>query len=351
MIIREAVDQDNLALQELQVRCPQSAKSIVSVTNTPDFFARAKAYENYKVYVACENDRIIGSSACAIRNAVVNGEVKPIAYGFQAFTSPEHRRKGVESQLHQHRLKYAAHHGAVLLYGLVMDGNMPAIRYAERDGSKLHRALTMTGLLVFKEVKVPDIGKVRQARSDDLEVVAELLNSTWIGYEMYEPTSAEGLFRFIERTPAYELENLLVLEKNGIIVACLGYWDWSQVMRVTMNSIDFKMRTMGCLLWIAGLLVPVPRPIKPGDTLKQVMLTPIGYREPEYFSALLKYMNNHVLQRGTEQMFCICEHNHPILRSIGGFIRIDTTMNLYCKPLSADGVLADRPVFIDGTDL
>jgi GNAT superfamily N-acetyltransferase len=351
MIIREATQDDNLGLQDLQARCSQAAKSIVSIANTPDFFARAKAYEQYKVYAACEDDQIIGSSACAIRNATVNGEVKPVAYGFQALTSPEYRRRGVESQLQRHRLEYAVQQGAVLLYGLVMDGNTPAMRYAERDGAKRHRALVMPGLLVYKEMRAPALGDVRQAGPEDLEEVANLLNSTWKGYELYEPASAEGITRFIHRTPAYDLDNLMVLEKDGNILACLGYWDWSQVMRVTMESISFKMRAMGWMLRIAGVFRSVPRPVKPGDTLKQVMLTPIGFKERTHLSALLRHVNNHVLQRGTEQIFCVCERDHPMLKSMGGFIRIDTTMNLYFKSLADDGFLANRPVYIDGIDL
>jgi hypothetical protein len=64
MEIREAVPDDNDALQELQARCPQGTDLIVSIVNTPDFFARAKAYTSYKVYLASEGNRILGSTVC-----------------------------------------------------------------------------------------------------------------------------------------------------------------------------------------------------------------------------------------------------------------------------------------------
>ena len=119
MDIREAVPDDNDALQELQARYPQGTDLIVSIVNTPDFFARAKAYKSYKVYIAYKGNRILGSTACGLRNAVVNGEVSRVGYGFQAFVAPEHRRKGVASQLHQYREEYAAQQGAVFFYTLV----------------------------------------------------------------------------------------------------------------------------------------------------------------------------------------------------------------------------------------
>jgi len=62
MNIREATPKDNHELQGLQAKCPQGSKFVVSLINTPDFFARAKAYGSSKVYVASGEERIIGSN-------------------------------------------------------------------------------------------------------------------------------------------------------------------------------------------------------------------------------------------------------------------------------------------------
>ncbi len=101
MNIREALPADNDELQQLQAKCPQGKTIIVSIVNTPDFFARAKAYRFYKIFVASEDNRIIGSAACAIRKGVLNGEVNRIGYEFQYFTSPDFRGRGVAKQLHK----------------------------------------------------------------------------------------------------------------------------------------------------------------------------------------------------------------------------------------------------------
>ena len=88
MDIREAVPEDNDALQALQAKCPQGTDLVATVINTPDFFSRAKAYKIYKVYVACEGKRILGSTACGFKDVIVNGNVKRVGYGFQAFVAP-----------------------------------------------------------------------------------------------------------------------------------------------------------------------------------------------------------------------------------------------------------------------
>jgi len=351
MDIREAVSDDNDALKELQAKCPQGTDLIASVVNTPDFFARAKAYEPFKVYIAYEGNHILGSTAVGLKNAVVNGKLRRVGYGFQAFVPPEHRRKGVASRLHQHREDFAFQQGAVLFYTLVLEKNTPAMRYIEHRGFKLHRTVVMPALAVYKEMGTSSGGNVRPAQLGDLVSLAELANETWKDFELYEPESAEGLSEFIQRTPGYSIDNLLVFEKEGNINAFLGYLDWSQIMRITVQAMSLKMRTMGFMIKVAGLFRPMPRFIKPGDTLKQIMVTLVGFKDPLDFSLLLRRLNNLALQRGIEQIFCIFDRNSVILKSLGKFIHIDTAVNLYVKYLQQEELIAEKPVFIDGVDM
>ncbi|NOR48458.1 MAG: GNAT family N-acetyltransferase [Methanosarcinaceae archaeon] len=351
MNIREAVSDDNKELQKLMAKCPQGTKFIVSVVNTPDFFARAKAYESYKVYVAYEGDQIIGSMAYAMRDAIVNGNNCSVGYIFQGFTSPHHRRKGVASQLYHHIENQLIQHGAVLSYGLIMEDNQSSIRLIEGEGFKLHRTLDLSILLVYKEMDISSTIKIRPISSEDLAEVAKLLNETWQGFDLYETTSADALASFISRTPAYSFDNLFVLEDQGEIVACLGFWNWSQITSLTVKALSLKLRMIGLLLDIIRYFRPMPRSINSGSVLKQMVLTPIGFKNPRYLSMLLKYLNNLAFQRGIEQIFCFCKRNHVLLCSMKGFIRIDEKVYLYIKPLHENILLSDQPVFINGIDL
>lgn len=351
MDIREARADDNLELQELQARCPQGTTLIVSTVNTPDFFARAKVYEDYKVYVACENNRIIGSAACAIRDAVVNGKVTKVGHGFQAFVDPEYRGRRIAGQLHQVRENYLRQRGAVLSYTLIMEGNIPSMRYIARQGFKRHRTLVMPGIMVYKEMDTKNRGRVRLIVPEDLPAVANLVNETWQDYELHEPMTADSLARLVARTPAYSYDNILVLEENSQITACLGFWDWSQVMQITVKALSLKMRATGFLLNMVRIFRPIPRGPKAGDILKQMVLTPIGFRDREYLTALLRHVNNRAFFKGIQQMFCLCERGHPLLSSLKGFIHVDTAMHIYIKPLRDDVSLADQPVFTNGLDL
>jgi GNAT superfamily N-acetyltransferase len=332
MYIRDAMPDDNEELQELQGQCPMGTSLVVSTVNTPDFFARAKAYESWKVIVACENSRIVGSAACAVHKGVVNGSISRLGYEFQYFTSPEYRNRGIARQLRETIEDHLTRHGAALTYCLIMEGNLPSVRLFEGQGFSLHRDLVVPCLVVHGEMDAASRGKVRPVALEDLVAVAELLNETWQGFELYEPASADGLAQFIERTPAYSFDDLLVLEDRGQILACLGCWDWSRITRITVEEGSFGT-------------------LKPGDILNQMVLTPIGFNDPECLSPLLRHVNNEALLRGIQQIFCICERDHVLLDSMSGFIRFDVGIHLYVKPFQQGVLMGDQPVFVNEVDL
>lgn len=351
MQIREATPDDNEELIALQAKCSQGTSLVVSTVNTPDFFARAKAYEWYKVYVACEENTIIGSAACAIRESLINDHACRVGYEFQYFTSPDHRGKGVARRLQGHIEDYLTGKNAVLSYLLIMEGNLPAKRLFESQGFRLHRTLVMPILAVYKEMDIGVDGKIRPMRSEDLAVVAELLNNTWQDHDLYVPTSAEALARFVNRTPAYSLSNIVVLEDHEKILACLGFWDWSQVAQITVKSLSLRLRMTVMLVDIIGYFRPVPRLAKAGTALRQWCLTPIAFSSPEHLRPLFRYLNNRALEAGIEQIFCLCERRHPLLTGMKGLFRRDVAMHLYAKPLQQNGAIGQKPVFIDGIDL
>jgi GNAT superfamily N-acetyltransferase len=349
MYIREAVPEDNRELQQLQEQCPQGTSLIVSNVNTPDFFARVKGYEDYKVYVACEEKRILGSGACAMRDAIVNGKKRPVGYEFQYFTSPDHRRRNIATQLRCQIEEHLTQRGAQLSYALIMEGNLPSMRLFENEGFKSHRTLLMTVLAVRKEMDLLSEGKVRPIQFQDFVKVAELLNRTWQGRELYEPVSADTLGEFIHRTPAFSQDSLLVLEDKGEILACLGGWDWREVMKVTVKALSRKLKMTGWVLTTTRIL---PRFPKPGESMKQMMLTLIGFKEPEHLAVLLRHMNNQALRSGIEQIFCVCQQDDVLLKSMKKFIRVNTALHLYTKPLAPDIFLSDEaPVFVNGIDM
>lgn len=351
MYIREAAPNDNEELQQLQARCPQGTTLIVSTVNTPDFFARVKAYNDYQVYVAVEDNHIVGSTACALRNAMVNGKEEKVGHVFQTFVDPDYRGRRIAGQMHQFREGYLRQKNAVLAYSLIIGGNLPSMRYVSRESFQHHRTIVMPGIAVFKDMPVESSHKIRTAVAGDLPAIAGIINETWQKYELYEPKSAEQLLHFINRTPGYDLDNLFLLEESENILACLGFWDWSRVMRIKVEQLNTKMKLVKLLADLARFFRPTPSMPQTGELLKQIMLTPIGFKHPKYLAPLLKHINNLARQKAIGLIYCVCEQGHPLLSSMRGFARMDTPIHVYVKYLLGNAILGNKPLFIDGIDL
>ena len=351
MHIREATQNDNEELQQLQARCPQGTTLVVSTVNKPDFFARVKAYSDYKVYVAVEDNHIVGSTACALRSAMVNGTEEKVGHVFQAFVDSDYRGRRIAGQMHQAREEYLRQKGAVLAYSIILEGNLPSMRYIGREGFKRHRTMVMPVLAVFREMSIELGYEIRTAAEDDLPAVASLINETWQNHELYEPKSAEGMLQFIARTPGYDFSNLFLIKEHGDILACLGFWDWSQVMRIRVEKLSTKMKFIKLFTELARLFRPMPSMPSAGELIKQIMLTPIAFKRPEYLALLLRHINNLALQKDIGYIYCVCEQGNPLLSAMRGFAHVDTAIHVYIKYFRENTMLGDKPLFIDGIDL
>jgi GNAT superfamily N-acetyltransferase len=348
--VRAAIAGDNQALQDLQAQCPMGASLIVSAVNTPDFFARAKAYERYQVFVACYNDRIIGSAAAAIREAMINGDQRRIGYEFQYFTSPDYRKQGVAEMLHRRIEDYFNNERIVHTFLVIMEGNTPSIRFFERQGFKLYRTLAMPTVFSYRTVEVPPVGQVRPITPEDMADVAELLNETWKGYDFYEPHTPQSLGCFIDRTPAFTYNDFVVLENRNKIFACVGAWDWSQITKLNVKALSFRLKMINFLMDFVSHFRPMPRPVKPGTTLRQWGLTLLGFKAPEYLAALIRHLNNVATQKEIDQILCVCERDHEILHALKGLFHVNVGIHLYVKPFDTEWNAKNR-VFLNGIDL
>lgn len=352
MYIREATPDDGGALQALQAQCPMGASLVISTVNTPDFFSRAKAYAWYKVYVACEGDEIIGSAACATHPALLQGQAIKVGYEFQYFVSPQHRRRGVGRALHTQIEATLRAEGAALIQLVAIEGNIPSMRLFESVGFEPVQTLVMPGLIPYKVMPEPEgPGVIRPARPEDFPAILALRDVVWGQDALYEPLSESNLAQQIERMPAYSLDDVWVLEADGEILGCFGAWDWSQITRIEVQALSWKLQWIGLGLTVGGWFARLPQGVKVGDVLKQVVLTPFAWKDLSALNYLLRWVNNDCVRRGVGQVFCVVAPGHPLLANLKGFIHIDTQVHVYVKMLQERPWPGTVPLYLDGRDL
>lgn len=92
--VREARPEENDGLIALDAACSMGEAVALRFDRSPDFFARAAAYERAIVLVAEVAGRLVGVGAAAIKVLRVGGIVGPWAYLFDLRVAPEARRGG-----------------------------------------------------------------------------------------------------------------------------------------------------------------------------------------------------------------------------------------------------------------
>ncbi len=350
MEVRPAIEDDGPALRELQARCPQGVGLVTSLVNTPDFFARAKAWPQHQVFVAHHHGRLAGAASCAWRRALLGGQEKLLGYEFEYFVAPEARRQGVARALHHTVAEHLRAQGVSLSYLLIMEGNRPSAALFESLGFSLHRDLEMAVISVYRQVAEPP-GQVRPAGREDLPVVAELLDRTWQGHDFFAPLGALELERLLTSTPAHGLEQLWLYEEGHDLKACLGVWDWSRITRITVLSVPWRLRLLGRTLDLLRWLRPLPQGPRRGEVLRQWCLLPMGFAEPQDLAPLLARVLNLARAQGIGSLFCLGSPGDKLLSALGGHFRIPVKMHLCCKPLSEDALPGQAPLHLDGSHL
>jgi len=133
-LIREATGDDNDALNELQRKCPMGTSFVLGVDSSPDYFARSRPFKDWHVFVAVENNTIVGSAAFAAKDIYVEDRQIKTAYEYGFIVDPLHRRKGIAKKLQRHIEQIALENNVDLLHLDIIEDNVPSVSLFSKMG-------------------------------------------------------------------------------------------------------------------------------------------------------------------------------------------------------------------------
>lgn len=330
--IRDAVNTDDTALVDLQKRCPMGSSLILQLDSSPSFFNRSRHQMENHVVVAVEDGNIIGSGSCAVMEKRVNEKILRTAYNYNLMVDSNHRRKGIAMLLSERREEIAREQDCDLIFSHITEGNIPSIRLQERKGFMHIKDSTSYVLMVYKPHKLSTDTKIRPAVKTDLPQIVDLINNTHNEYDLYKPHTIDEFSELVEKRSHYNLQNILVYEAEGTIEACLGFWDYNNVVKMTVLQLSRKNRLMSSFLTFLGLFTRMPTVPSPGQVMKQYFLQDVGFTRPEYLAELVKYLNNLALENDI-QYLTIMGVEEPISEVLSKFMKTTSTDHIYAKPL------------------
>jgi len=347
--VREATRNDNEALLELQKKCPMGVDFVVAIDSSPDYFARSKPYENWHVFVAVENQHIIGSIACAIQDTLIRDKPVKAAYLYGMMVDPAQRRAGVASQLQKHVEDYATKQKADLCHLLIMEQNMPSIKLCRKMGFSRIKDCLRFSLMVYKPEKLQNDATIRPMTAADVKDVVVMTNETYRDHDFYNPYTEETFQDYLQKLPQDGQENLLVLKKGENIQACLGYWDYTKVIRERVQKLNIRLKALSLPIRFLSFFTKMPKIPEPGETLKQWYLFPMACKDATALTELIKHVNNLALDSNITMLATALDDQSPIISVLSKFRNVQTKLHYFIKPMRKPKISLpkERKLYID----
>jgi GNAT superfamily N-acetyltransferase len=352
-MVREADEGDNDALNELQKKCPMGTSLVLGVDSSPDYFARSRPFKDWHVFVAVENDTIAGSAAFAISDTCVGGRQVKTAYEYGFIVDPLHRRKGIAEKLQKHIEHIALDNGVDLLHLDIIEDNTPSISLFSKMGFEKAKDCMTISLMPYKRQRIAAEGNIRSMEEADVDDVTGLLNEMYRGYDFFAPFEPKDFVQYLGRIPHFGFHNILVLEDNGELEACLGIWEYDKVRKYIVEKLNWRLSLQTYLIRMIGLFTRMPCIPKPGEPLLSYNLATVAYRKPESMLELLKKAVNIALDNKINFIHVTIDPSCPVATALSQF-RYQTRMKIHVltKPLKRERFPSgERKIYIDVAEM
>jgi len=351
--IREADEADNDALLGLQKKSPMGANLILAVDSSPDYFARSKPYDNWRVFVATENQKIIGSGACAIKELFVQGKPVKTAFEYGFIIDPQERRKGIATQLQKHIEDFAHHQGIDLLHLFILEENMPSINLFKKMGFERIKDCLTVSIMVYKEENMQNDTNTKNIDNANIEDIVSMINETYRDYAFYNSFDKTSFQQYTKRLPHYNQEDILVFQQGENVKACLGFWDHSQITRISPEKAPLKLKALLYMTKLLSLFAKMPKIPEIGKTIKQWYLFPIAFRDATALTELLKQVDNIALRNDVDMLTMTLDSDSPIISVLSKFRNIKVKTHYFFKSLGQIdlSVMKEKKLYIDVADI
>lgn len=347
MEIRDANPSDNEKLIELQRMSPMGRALIIQLDGSPDYFNRSRGYKDWHVIVAEENEEILGTAAYAVQDTILGGEKVTMVYEYSFMVHPDTRRRGLASILHKEIED--RNPNADYLHLNITEDNVESDAFFTKMGFTPVRSCAVNMLMAYKEFKT-DSYRIRQMKDGDIPVVVDLINETYMGYELFTPFKEESFRAHYKRLPFFNLDDIYVYE-NDAIRAIAGLWNYNKIMSITMLGYDYKRNMMRRAVNFVGHLVALPRMPNIGEEMSNGYLTPMAYSDPGSAKQLLLHMLNIARTRGISLVSAILDKDSPVNEILNDIWCVEGGFTKYIKPLSGKNISELGKFFIDVKDV
>ncbi len=319
-LIRPFEESDNAKMLDIEKLCPQgNGKYAMGIDKSPDAIARYELYENWKVFVAEEDGKVVGWIGWTVKHGPIQGET--YVYLTEVMMHPEFQRKGIATKLVMEVEKDARETGSGYIYCYIFEPNDASQALFGKLGYSNMGKFKPCAIPAYKKTNIAQKFEIERINKNDIPDVVNLINSYYTGRAHFVPYTPESFESYVNGIPAYGLENFWVVKDGGNIVACAGLWDCSVLGEICFTNEPLIVGVMGGVFRILSLFGKMPKIPTEGEYFKAHYVTDHAF-EPESSDAmsnLIGYFNNILVDAERDVFVFILDLNDSLFEIIKKF--------------------------------
>jgi ribosomal protein S18 acetylase RimI-like enzyme len=347
--IRVADDADNAELLDLEKMCPQGTSLVLQFDRSPDFFLRSRVYDNYKIYVAEEEGKIVGTVGATLKEFNMGEEVVKGFYIYDLRVHPTFRGRGIGSKLVQQAV--AEGNEADLAYGHIMEGNHPSIALFKRLGfQNIHDHMLLNVPLYKRQEQTAN--KVRKMTRDDVPSVVDLINEHYRNHDFFAPLNIDNFLKRTRQLTDHGLQSTQIVEAENRIVACAGLWDYSRILRPSILRVTARLKMLTYILKFANLFTNTMKLPSVGEFFRLMYVTDLAFtEETDSVKELIKNCFSLSYCCGCNFLVFPLDPLDPAIPLIAKYRPTRILYHIYAKSLKEKILSTQRMIYVDAMDL
>ena len=286
---------DNEEALAMERQCVQG-KSMAFSFQRPSFHARSEVYENYKIYCAKINNKLVGISAGGEKFVTLHRNRIRTVYFYDLRIHPDYRHRGIAKYLNDAVVESFGTN-VNCYYSLIAGQNIRAFEIARKGfGAEVVIPLTFMIFPVFKELSLESRHEISDA--------AEIHKSF-----MEQKEKLEFVPNFSEK----KLTGYVKSFKNKNNFSGCSIWTNENLLCERVEKIPFHFQIYRTISNFIRPFIRLPVIPKKYETLKSWFLFDF-YTENNYSAhQLLCHINNFALSKGKTFLYILIQNDDPIL--------------------------------------
>ncbi len=283
---RLATYEDNQQLITLTASTGMAGETAIRIDRNPDFFSLLKMRGETKVFIALDDDTIIGSLCVTLQQVYVGGQVFPLQYIGDFKVAVAYRNQGIGLQLCNEMADYVISQGADLAFLNASKGNTKPISFFKnRPNVPDFENIGLFNIHQFigkKKKTFHPHYKIEVAAADEETIT--FLNSYYSKYEMGSVITKEKLAG----------NQVLAIRENDKLIAAMCLTDTMHVKQNVVTKLSWKMSYPLKIINATGRLLGISKMPMLNEPVRMMYIKylAVNNREKQMVKLLINHARN-----------------------------------------------------------